>query len=266
MLYRVFAYLRHLFSAWNTRGEGIHSPYLFRIANDLMRDANRYYVWRDIEARREAMLHSPKPLHITDYGTGGCSTLLVSQVARHHLESAATGQLLFRLVIFLQHSLERPLNILELGTSLGITTAYLAAADSHNRVVTMEGSEETLSVARLNWEKLHLNNIQPVLGNIDDTLYNIRTHAHAFDSLDLIFMDANHTCEATIRYFEQILTLCHEQSIFVIDDIHHSPEMEQAWRSICQHERVSTTMDCFHFGLVFLDGHFIHRHYKIYYA
>ena len=56
LAHRVFAYLRHLFCAWNTTGEGIHSPYLFELVRFVLRDENAYYCFADIERRRELLL------------------------------------------------------------------------------------------------------------------------------------------------------------------------------------------------------------------
>ncbi len=81
--------------------------------------------------------------------------------------------------------------------------------------------------------------------------------------MDFVYMDANHTYEATMRYWQALLPLAHEKTVFVLDDIHHSQEMEQAWEAIKADEKVSSTIDFFHFGLAFVDPHYIKRHYKM---
>ena len=42
----------------------------------------------------------------------------------------------------------QPATILELGTSLGITTSYLSLAKPDARLITMEGSKEIADVAK----------------------------------------------------------------------------------------------------------------------
>ena len=69
-MHRIASYIRHRLTSWNTGGEGVHSPYLFELVRMVIYDENRYYSWQDIENRRYAMLHAPKMLHVTDYGTG----------------------------------------------------------------------------------------------------------------------------------------------------------------------------------------------------
>lgn len=262
-IHRFFAYLRHFFSAWNTTGEGIHSPYLFELVRFVLRDENAYYCFADIERRREMLSACPDVLDVTDFGSAGSpeGTLIqrrVCDIAKTHLERPAIGQLLFRLVNFLGQHEKRPLEILELGTSLGVTTAYLASADSRNRVLTLEGSEAVLRIAQGVWRELRLENIEWQQGNIDNTLYEC-----AREKLDLAYVDANHTFEATMRYVNFLLPRMNEKGVIVIDDIHHSESMEQAWQALKTDARVTTSMDLYHVGLLFLDPHYLKRHYII---
>ncbi len=277
-IHQIGAFIRHFLTAWNTSGEAIHSPYLFRLVRFVLRDENAYYCFRDIERWRELLLACEDSLDVVDYGSAGSPEGLhvqrrVCDIAKNHLESARVGQVLFRIVNFLHEEEKRPLQILELGTSLGITTAYLASVDSRNKVVTMEGSEAVLRVAQGVWKMLKLENIEWIQGNIDDTLYNIYSvqnsefriqSSEAKDErIDLAFVDANHTYEATIRYADFLLNRLTEKGILVLDDIHYSEQMERAWRELKADPRVTTSMDLYHAGLLFVDTHYLKRHYRI---
>jgi len=263
MWYRIWTYIRHLLTAWNTTGEGIHSPSLFYLVRFLMRDKSAYYCWAEIEKKRRLLLASEEELEVVDYGSGGSREgthvrRRVCDIAKGHLEQPKIGQLLFRLVVYLGEQLKHPSEILELGSSLGISTSYLASADSRNRVMTMEGSGAVLNVAKGIWRQLEMENIEWVEGNIDETLY-----IYARKKLDLVYVDANHTYEATKRYVDELIPRLNERGILVLDDIHHSREMERAWEEIKADKRVTTTMDCWHVGLVFIDPHYLKRHYRI---
>lgn len=261
--HRVCAYLMHFFSAWNTSGEGVHSPYLFQIVRFVLRDKNTFYCFADIERRRELLLACSDVLDVVDFGSCGSPEGLkvkrrVCEIAKQHLESPRIGQILFRIVNFIGQSEKRPLEILELGTSFGVTTAYLASASSQNNVVTLEGSESVLEIAQGVWRALNLENISWQQGNIDDTLYKC-----AREKLDLAFVDANHTNEATMRYVGYLLPRMAEKGIIAVDDIHYSTEMEHAWEQLKQDKRVTTSMDLYHVGLLLVDPHYLKRHYKI---
>ena len=261
--HRIFAFIRHRLTAWNTTGEGIHSPYLFQIVRFVIRDENTFYCFAEIERRRQLLMHCDDVLDVVDYGSAGSKEgahiqRRVCDITRNQLESPRVGQMLFRIVNFMTQEQKRPLHILELGTSLGITTAYLAAADSRNQVVTLEGSGEVLKIAQGVWRALRMENIEWHEGNIDNTLFK-----HARVRIDLAYVDANHTFEATLRYVDYLLPRLDEKGIIVLDDIHYSPEMEQAWLKLKADPRVTTSMDMYHCGLLFVDPHYLKRHYKI---
>lgn len=268
-LYTALAFLKHRLTAWNTTGEGIHSPYLFELVRFVLRDTNSYYCFADIERRRELLLACEDEIAVLDYGSQGAPegkriSRRVCDIARTHLERAEVAQVLFRIVSWLGHQQPRPLQIIELGTSLGITTAYLASADSSNRVVTLEGSGELLKIAQGVWRALRLENIEWVEGAIDDTLLSyVRAQAQKAQPVDIAYIDANHTYEATIRYVSALLPLMPEKGILIIDDIHYSEEMEQAWEALKTDSRVTTSMDLYHVGILFLDPHYLKRHYTI---
>lgn len=265
-IFRTMAYLSHHLTAWNTGGEGIHSPYLFYMVRMLFYDANSYYCFAPIEHQRNTWLATHKPIEVDDFGSGAERngahyTRTIADIARTSLESQQVGQLLFRLTMFLTHEAGRPLQIVELGTSLGITTAYLALPDSKNRITTFEGCGAVAVLARKTWEKVGAKNVNLIEGNIDDTLGAFLNEQAG--TIDIAYIDANHTEEATLRYFRLLRQRAGEKSIVVVDDIHHSKEMERAWRQIEQEEGVTSTMDLFYIGIVLFDPHYMYKNYRL---
>ena len=265
-LYRVSSWLKHHLTAWNTGGEGVHSPYLFEWVRMVMSDKNAYYVWSDIENVRARMLKSEDVVEFVDYGSGlrrlgeeARDKRKVRNIAKGSLAEAKYARMLFRLVNWLGHYLRDKTNglkIVELGTSLGITTAYLASVDSRDRVVTYEGCEVVSNIARENWNRLGLNNIECKVGEID-----VCVLSKDINVLDIAFIDANHTHDATLAYFDILARKVHQKSVLVIDDIHHSEEMELAWNKICKDERITSTIDLYQMGLVFFDKNYWRRNY-----
>ena len=287
-LYRVSSWLKHQLTARNTGGHGVHSPYLFEWVRMVMSDKNTYYVWDEIEEIRQEMLKDTRELEFVDYGSGGllptspskgrsANMRRVCDIAKGSLARRKEAQLLARLVGWLGRPLltspsrggigdeasedRKGLTIVELGTSLGVTTAYLAAMDSRNKVVTYEGCPAVAEVARANWEKLGLSNIACVVGEI--TVDSLQLAVDRLSGIDVAFIDANHTCEATLTYFNALASRVHEKSVVVVDDIHYNEDMEKAWKAICADERVTTTMDLYRMGLVFFDKHYWRKHYKM---
>ena len=280
-IYRITSWMKHQLTARNTGGHGIHSPYLFEWARMVMRDKNGYYAWRKIEECRAKMLADKSEVAFVDYGSGkrvrslendanaGSLALRdkrrVCDIAKGSLARKKYAQMLSRLVNWLETPLGLPskgrnsgegLTIVELGTSLGITTAYMAAVDSRNRVVTYEGCPAVAEIAKANWKALGIKNIECRVGEID-----VAKLDEELEQVDVAFVDANHTYASTRAYINILLQKVHAKSVLVVDDIHHSAEMERAWREICADERVTSTMDLYQMGLVFFDKHYWKRHY-----
>ena len=172
----------------------------------------------------------------------------MTQLAAAALKSKKYAQLLFRLV---KHY--GPKTIIELGTSLGVTTSYLAAARSSSQIITIEGSEAIAEIARNNFQKLQLSNIQSLQGNFDAVLPSV---IQQLSSIDLAYVDGNHRYQPTLHYFEQILEKTNSHSILVFDDIHWSEEMEKAWEEIKAHPAPQYTIDIFFLGFVFFPKEF----------
>jgi predicted O-methyltransferase YrrM len=267
-LYRVSTWLKHYLTAWNTGGEGVHSPYLFEWVRMVMSDKHAYRVWEDIESVRARMLVSDQVVEFVDYGSGvrrkgegAKGEKRVKDIAKGSLARAKYAQMLFRLVNWLGHQLReenRGLTIVELGTSLGVTTAYLAGVDTRDKVYTYEGCEAVAKIAKENWNVLGMNNISCLVGPIDAEQLK-----GGLGYIDVAFVDANHTYEASMRYFDVLAQKVHEKSVVVMDDIHHSEEMERAWKEICADERVTSTIDLYQMGLVFFDKHYWKRNYRM---
>ncbi|MBQ9143987.1 MAG: class I SAM-dependent methyltransferase [Paludibacteraceae bacterium] len=277
-LYRVLSWLKHRLTARNTGGHGVHSPYLFEWVRMVMSDKNAYYAWQAIEDLRSELLHDTREVEFVDFGSGGKNgekakkrqgyktKKQVCDIAKGSLAKKKYAQLLARLVGWLRENGERDgerggLTVVELGTSLGITTAYMAAMDSRNRIVSYEGCPAVAEIAMANWEKLGLENVECRVGEL--TIDSLQGAVDSLQKIDVAFIDANHTYEATLTYFNALASRVHDKSVIVLDDIHYNEEMERAWKAICADERVTSTIDLYQMGMVFFDPHYWHRNYKM---
>ncbi len=240
-------YLKYYLNASNGRGHGVHSPFVFSFITEVLNDDRLFYAYAPIENLRKLLLLDNRELVIEDFGAGSkvkkSNSRSVKDIANGSLKSKKYGQLLFRMVDYFA-----PQTILELGTSLGITTAYLASARPTSQVITLEGSGEVAKIALHNFNKLRLSNIRLVEGNFDNTLQETLP---SIGKTDMVFIDGNHQYEPSVRYFQELLPFIHEYSVLVFDDIHWSSEMEQAWKTICKDDSVTMTIDLFFIGLVF---------------
>ena len=251
----ILKYFSHFFDAKNTRGHGIHSPYLYRFTQNAIYEKNPFYVFPKIELLRENLKFDERKLFVKDYGTGTDRETRVLDIAKASLKSPKWAQLLYRVVNFTKAQ-----QVLELGTSLGLTAAYMAAVNSEINCVSMEGSDEIAGIARENFEKLEIENVDIIVGDIDEIL---EMHLAATDKLDVVFFDANHRSEAVMKYFNQCIEHIHPDSVFIFDDIYWSADMEKAWNEIRKDKRVTATIDLFEIGIVFFNKNFPKKTYKM---
>ena len=245
-------YCRYYFSASNGKGHGIHSPFVFDFISKILNDENDYSEYAKVESLRKQLLRDNTVLTVEDYGAGSAlsssNKRSIASIARRAVKSKKFGQLLFRLVKHYQ-----PKSIIEVGTSLAVTTGYLALANPISNLTTLEGSPEIADVARENLKHLQIENARIVQGNFDYTLPAV---LYQFPSIDFAFIDGNHRREPTENYFNWLLAKSSTNSIFVFDDIHWSKEMEQAWYNISNDFTVRCSIDLFFIGIVFFRHEF----------
>ena len=245
-------YIHYYFTASNGKGHGIHSPFVFDFIKNVLNDRRTFYSYEKIEALRKRLFDDKTVLHVDDFGAGSAVSSTkersISSIARHAAKSEKLSQLLFRIV---HHYM--PETVLELGTSLGISSAYMAAAAPNAKVITIEGAPSVAKAAKDHHRLLQLNNIDVKTGKFDDVLPVVLGQ---LNTVDLAFIDGNHRYGPTKNYFEQIISKVTPRSILIFDDIHWSSEMEDAWKFIKEHKAVKATIDLFFFGIVFFDDAF----------
>lgn len=252
-------YLNYWLRSSNGKGHGIHSPFVFEFVTKVLNDKKKYPAYKQIEKLRKKLLADKTPVPVDDFGAGsveGIGSRSVSTITANAAKSPKYAQLIYRIAKYYEHQY-----ILELGTSLGISTCYLSVADKDSVVVTGEGNFVVASMARNNFESLGLHNIRVIVGNFDNTLPEmVRSIPH----IDLAFIDGNHRKKPTIKYFHELLARQSESSIIIFDDIHWSAEMEAAWKFIKNHEAVMLTVDLFFIGIVFFRPEFkVKQHFTI---
>jgi predicted O-methyltransferase YrrM len=254
-------YLHYYLTAENGRGHGVHSPFVYEFIRNVLRDRRRPAAWGRIEALRARLLKDGTWLEIEDLGAGSSMNSArrrrVGEIAGHAAKTAKLGQLLFRIARYYKSG-----KIVELGTSLGLSTVYLASGGG-GQVWTIEGAPEVAAVAARNFRELGLNDVELVVGNFDDRLSEVLDLA---GRVDLAFVDGNHRLEPTLRYFHAIMERCGPGSMLIFDDIHWSAEMEAAWEKIQGDPRVYMTIDLFFIGLVILREEFkVKQHFTVRY-
>ena len=228
----------------------------------MLTDNKKYESSIDIELLRASLRKDETIIEVEDFGAGSgiikSNKRVVKAIAKSSLKPKKYAQLLFRMVKYYQ-----PENVLELGTSLGVTTAYLASGNAAAKIYTCEGSKNIAVIANSNFKHLGLQNVTLLQGAFEKTLPSL---LDSVKKIDFVFIDGNHRKVPTLQYFEQLLVIANGKSIFVFDDIHWSEEMEAAWIIIKDHPAVTVSIDLFFIGIIYLNPDVkVKQHFKIAY-
>ena len=235
----------------------LHSPFLYDLYTQVIHRNESIIDESLITQLREKLLTTDLMIEVADFGAGAVLTgrkRNVKDIARTSLSPRKYSALYARLI---HHFKCR--EVVELGTSLGINALYLAG-NPGTRLTTFEGASEIASVARNTVEFAGMTNIQIIEGEIRTTLPQFIAKA---PKIDFAFLDAHHRYEPTIRYFETLLPRIHDASLILIDDIHYTAEMEQAWKQLKTHPLVHASVDLYRVGMLFFDPSLNKQHVVI---
>jgi predicted O-methyltransferase YrrM len=258
MFFRIIEYIKYFLKAGSAYS--IHAPFTYDFYTRVIRSGHKFPEnLREIEKHRSVLLRSKDSIQVTDFGTGEMkekNIRKISKIVRSYANNKRDAFLLYRIIQYF-----RPSTILELGTSVGLTTLYFAKANSDASIYTIEGCPETAHLARQNFDSFGLN-INLLVGKIDDVLPDLLNKEI---SLDLVFFDGNHTMQATLKYFDLCIQNANEKAIFIFDDIYWSHGMKEAWQTIISNDQVTVSIDLYKMGIVFFKKNTAKQHFVLKY-
>lgn len=220
----------------------LHSPFVYQFYLNVLQGKDEEKL-QHLKHLRSQWAVDNTIVKCKDYGTGPAMERTIGYLTAKVAVKHKYGLLLHRLV-----KQFKPNNILEVGTSIGISSAYMALGNTKTKVTTLEGCEDRAAVARRLHSSLNLTNVEVITGRFEDTLPQV---LQGFTQLGLAFIDGNHTYEATLAYFRLLLPHCTEETVLIFDDIYWSPDMTKAWNEIKQHPAITLTLDVYQFGICF---------------
>ncbi len=236
---------------------GVHPPFVYRFIDEVLY-AKGARLNDEIESLRKKAETNATKLQLEDYGAGSRLAMpgspTISQIAKRSASPIALSQLLQRIVDYYHYQ-----NILEFGTNLGLTTAYLAAADTQPKLISMEADHTLHSIAEEHLRTLGLS--ADLRLGVFDHLFN--PALEELTPLDMAYIDGNHQFEPTIKYTQACLKSLQTHGVIVVGDIHWSPQMEAAWQAIKTMPEVRTTIDIFHAGLIWINPDLTPEHFTI---
>ncbi len=235
--YKLTAYTEH----------DVHSPFVFDLYNELILNIYPFSDFEKLNSIRTSLLKDNTVIDVTDYGVGSrklkTNQRQVSQIAKLGISNKKQSEFFYRLV-----NKFKPNTIVELGTSLGLNTLYLAKAAPKSIIYTIEGCNNISEYAQQVFKHNQQQNIKSLQGNFNTELPKL---LQSLDTIDLLYVDGNHAYEPTLNYFQLALEKKNSNSIFIFDDINWSDGMQKAWQQIRSHSEVTLSLDFFYFGIIF---------------
>jgi len=254
-LHHFLQYIKYFFLKEDRHS--LQSPTAFKIYNDLLLHKKKVK-FPHIETLRKELLKDDTVLTIEDLGAGSqklkTSSRKVKDVVRYS-NSDVNHNLLYQYFL----SITPAKTCIELGTGVGLNAAYLSKYTA-GKLYTIEGDRGIFDVAQKHLKDLE--NVNPMLGNIDDILPKI---IEKNQLVDFILIDANHTYRATVDYFHMLLSSVGEDSIIIIGDIYWSREMTKAWKEIHMHPQITLSFDFYECGVLLFKPNLIKANYIMHY-
>lgn len=226
----------------------VHSPHIVEFLNEVYCDRRYYHAFAKIRGIRKSWEKEKVTVKLTSHGAKSKTTArgersAASLVATNAINDAS-GRFLFRLALWIKAK-----RLLEFGTNAGISTLYLAEADTRAQVQTVEGNP---ALAELAQRTFSLAKLQPTAYVSLFERWLEENPPNLAAPYDLIFIDGDHRYQPTLDYVDQLLPATNPAGIIVVADIHWSEGMEKAWAELKDRPGVTASVDTYHFGLLFL--------------
>lgn len=241
---------------------GAHSPFLFDFVNNVLIKRHSESIIARIEEERRLLNRNHNLISFVEYGAGSKSvgdsdnSRKISDVSKSSLSGPWQCNLIYNLISHYQ-----PKSILEIGTSFGVSTSYLAGANPTAKVTTLEGNPSSAEIAQGVFSALNLTNVKLNVGEFSKTLVPT---LNDMGTVSAAFIDGNHREDATIEYFNSLMSYTNKHSIIIVDDIYWSQGMNAAWEHIKAQDSVAFSIDLFRMGIVFLDQSIMPKqHFKL---
>jgi len=144
--------------------------------------------------------------------------------------------------------------IVEMGTCVGISGAYLASAPSRPRLVTLEGSAALAAIAEETLARFS-DRTTIVRGPFESGIHRALALLAAEQlKVDLAWIDGHHDEAPTLHYVRTLLPHLSHGALVVLDDILLYAGMRRAWQQVSAMRGVAAAVNTGRFGLLLWHG------------
>lgn len=237
-LQQTLKWIQFYLDAANSKGHGTHSPFVYHFITEILNDDRNFYAFQEIESLKRELLRDKRRTGYNGKETCISSILNTSLTTKYN-------QLLFKMVDFY-----KPSSILEIGGSLGITTAYLASPDKNISVHTVEQNEELSVLTQQNLRELGLNNATGISKEQlfeQGKRYGLILINHPNWELEKTILDLSHFVE--------------EESIVIFTGINKNLSKKKLWDKIVEQSMKTFSIALFDVGIIFFRKDVLKKQY-----
>ena len=256
ILYRFFEFIKHYIFGGNEHG--LHSPFVYELYTKTIQN-NEFPHYDQLEQHYFELISDHHLITNKNPGAGASLhkelRVPIKRLAKHSIKSLPWRQLICRLI-----EERKPNVIIELGTSFGITTAYIATTCPNAKIYTFEANPTLIELSKDFFKMTGITNIEIIEGNIDETLpLFLQAHPH----IDVAYIDANHRFAPTIKYVERIMECVSWKGLIIMDDIYWSYPMTKAWKAISAKKTITVSIDLWQIGLLYFHTGQVKENFKL---
>jgi len=251
LFFRIKSYISFIIKSKNKHG--VHSPFVFDLITKCFNKKNPTNFDQLFLKYKKELFKNSSTINVTSNGTIS-NMRQVSKISKSTGISNKSAKLLIKLMQYY-----KPTSVIEIETSLGLSTAALSISLPNSSITTIEECRETGNIAQNLFNKYKFKNIKLIIGNFNETLAK-QLNKNTFD---FVFFNGNHTKKATLDYFKLSLSSIHNNSFFLFSNIYRNFEMKQAWEEIKKNPSVTITIDTYQWGIVFFRKEQQKEHFTI---
>jgi len=143
-------------------------------------------------------------------------------------------------------------DVLELGTCLGTSAAYLGTGLEDGHLVTVEAGEPQVEIARETIAELGLDDRVTVR---HDRFQDVLFRSNDTPSFQLAFLDGHHQKDATLQYFDVLAENAQRNAVLIFDDVNgYSEGMTEAWNAIREDARTDMSILAERYGIALVNS------------
>lgn len=244
MSYPSTQYIKFLLKSTNQHG--VHSPFVYSLVTQCFYNNTNYRAYKNIANYKKTLFHNRNlVLKNKQYP--------IAQTLKNAHLSYKRTKLLYRIANYFKFK-----SVLEVGTSSGFATQAIYLGNPKAHITTLETCATTSQFIRAHFKKNNLDHIDVITGNLDALATKL-----ASQQFDFIFFNNNPYKNNILNVFKTLLQTAHNDSVFIITNIHANKGMREAWEIIKQHPKVKVTIDTFFWGFVFFRKEQAKEHFTI---